>query len=64
MEIRNQSRDINQGDIVRITCSKKDAEVIGVYVSKQIDCHIIDIPIKNKIITRCFSLDDWEVERV
>ena len=55
---------INEGDKVRITCSKKDAEVIGVYVKKCMDGHIIEIELKTKTITQYFSFDDWEVEKI
>ena len=54
---------INEGDKVIITCSKKDAVVMGTYVKKCDDGHIIEIELKTKTITQYFSFDDWEVER-
>ncbi len=55
---------INEGDKVIITCSKKDAVVMGTYVKKCDDGHIIEIELKTKTITQYFSFYDWEVERV
>ncbi len=54
---------INEGDKVIITCSKKDAVVMGTYVKKCDDGHIIEIELKTKTITQYFSFDEWEVER-
>ena len=54
----------NTGDNVIITCTKKDAEIIGIYVQKCDDGHIIEIELKTKTITQYFSFDDWEVERI
>lgn len=55
---------INEGDKVIITGDKKDAVVMGTYVKKCDDGHIIEIKLKTKTITQYFSFDDWEVERV
>lgn len=55
---------INEGDKVIITCSKKDAVVMGTYVKKCDDGHIIEIESKGRKILQKFSFDDWEVERV
>ena len=54
----------NTGDKVIITCTKKDAEIIGIYVQKCIDGHIIEIESKGRKILQKFIFDDWEVERV
>ena len=47
-----------------ITCRKRDAVVMGTYVKKCDDGHIIEIELKTKTITQYFSFDDWEVEKI
>ncbi len=54
---------INEGDKVMITCSKKDAVVLGTYVCKQSDGHVIEVTMRSEKITQYFSFDEWEVER-
>ena len=54
---------INEGDKVIITCSKKDAVVMGTYVKKCDDGHIIEIELKTKTITQYFSFDEGGLEK-